>query len=207
MKFRGSIKSLAIGFFFISIGNLYAANGDLIVNGNITVGGTIKYADNSTQTTAWLPAGTIIMFGGSTAPTGWLICDGSAVSRTTYANLFSVIGTTFGTGDGSTTFNLPDFRRRVAVGAGGTGTSVLANTVGSRGGEEQHTLTIAEMPSHNHSVSSNIATFGGVGASNVYGGDWDYSTAYTSIRIGNTGGGGSHNIIQPSLIVNHIIKY
>ena len=63
------------------------------------------------------PVGSINLYAGSTAPTGWLICDGSAVSRTTYANLFSVIGTTYGTGDGSTTFNLPNLKRRFPLGA------------------------------------------------------------------------------------------
>lgn len=64
----------------------------------------------------WMPPGAVIPYAGKSAPYGWLICDGSAVSRTTYADLFEVIGTTFGSGDGSTTFNLPDLRGRVAVG-------------------------------------------------------------------------------------------
>lgn len=65
-----------------------------------------------------LPSGVIEMYGGSSAPTGWLLCDGSAVSRTTYANLYAVIGTTFGVGDGSTTFNLPDFQGAFPRGVG-----------------------------------------------------------------------------------------
>lgn len=68
------------------------------------------------------PPGTIKMHGGGSAPTGYLLCDGSAVSRTTYADLFSVIGTTFGIGDGSSTFNLPDFRGIFPRGAGTNGT-------------------------------------------------------------------------------------
>src|SRR5690242_494962 len=64
------------------------------------------------------PAGVLAMFGAASAPTGWLLCDGTAVSRATYATLFGVIGTTYGTGDGSTTFNLPDFRGRVPAGKG-----------------------------------------------------------------------------------------
>lgn len=75
------------------------------------------------------PVGTIIMYGGSTAPTGWLLCNNSAVSRTTYADLFAVIGTTFGTGDGSTTFNLPDMRGIFPRGAGTS--AKLSNAAGT----------------------------------------------------------------------------
>ena len=71
------------------------------------------YADN--------PIGSIIPYGGTTAPSGWLICNGMAVSRTTYADLFDAIGTTFGSGDGSTTFNIPDLRNRAVMGAGTNG--------------------------------------------------------------------------------------
>ena len=94
-------------------------------------------------------AGIIEMFAGSTAPTGWLICDGSAVSRTTYATLFAVVGTTYGTGDGSTTFNLPDMRGRVAVGVGnGTATEHTNHTLGEQGGREN-----AIVPYHNHTMA------------------------------------------------------
>ena len=80
-------------------------------------------------------AGMVQMFAGSTAPTGWLMCDGSAVSRTTYATLFSVIGTTWGSGDGSTTFNLPDLRGRAPVGAG-TGSGLTARSLAAKGGSQ-----------------------------------------------------------------------
>lgn len=91
-------------------------------------------------------AGSIFMFAGSTAPSGYLMCDGSAVSRTTYSNLFAAIGTRYGTGDGSTTFNLPDLSGRVAV-----GTSVL-DLLGATGGEASHALQDSEMPLHAHSL-------------------------------------------------------
>lgn len=164
------------------------ADGDLTVNGDLTVKGNLNF----------LPAGTMMMYGGSVAPTGWLIADGSAISRTTYANLFAAIGSTFGAGDGSTTFNLPDLRRRVAVGSGGSASSVLGNTVGSMGGEESHILTVNEMPSHTHTY----ATIGGSGyifrATSGYGGVIKNTEA--------TGGNTPHNIMQPSLVVNYIIK-
>lgn len=91
-------------------------------------------------------AGTIYMYAGSSAPNGFLICDGSAVSRTTYNTLFDAIGVSFGSGDGSTTFNLPNMCGRVPI---GISTSL---SVGNTGGEETHTLTADEISSHLHSV-------------------------------------------------------
>ncbi len=110
------------------------------------------------------PSGTIVAFGGSTAPAGYLPCDGAPVSRTTYSALFSAIGTTWGVGDGTTTFNVPDLRGRFPLGmgqgntaqGGGAGTNrvlgVKSNgaSSGATAGAETHLLTITEMPSHNH---------------------------------------------------------
>ena len=92
------------------------------------------------------PAGIIMPFAGTVAPQGYLLCDGSAVDRTTYATLFGVIGTTFGAGDGSTTFNLPDLGGRVPLGVSST------HLLGSTGGSETVTLTESELPAHVHVV-------------------------------------------------------
>lgn len=112
-----------------------------------------------------VPAGSVQAFAGSSAPNGWLLCDGTAVSRTTYSSLFSVVSTTFGVGNGSTTFNVPDLRGRVPMGAGTgtglnasgtgapTGTAQTARTRGAWGGEETHLLSSAEIPAHSHPVS------------------------------------------------------
>lgn len=92
--------------------------------------------------------GMISQYAGATSPNGWLICDGSAVSRTTYSSLFTAIGTTYGTGNGSTTFNLPNLKGRVVVGVDAAQTEFDA--LGETGGAKTHTLTVAEMPSHTH---------------------------------------------------------
>ena len=85
-------------------------------------------------------------FAGSTVPAGYLPCDGSAVDRTTYASLFTAIGTTYGAGDGSTTFNVPDISGRVVIGVSG------AHAMASTGGTETVTLQTANLPAHGHSV-------------------------------------------------------
>ena len=148
-----------------------------------------------------IPAGTITMFGGSSAPTGYLLCDGSAVSRTTYADLFTAIGTTYGTGDGSTTFNVPNVKGKVPVGRDSGDTSF--DTLGETGGEKTHTLTSAEMPSHRHALPtypSNSSAGGYI--------TWFNGTATGSFAPNSayTGGGGAHNNLQPYIVFNYIIK-
>lgn len=98
--------------------------------------------------------GEIKLFGGSTIPGGWLVCDGSAVSRTTYAALFSVIGTTYGSGNGSTTFNLPDFKGRMAIGVGNSGVSGDGyNSLGAKSGEITHKHTVGESITNTNQVA------------------------------------------------------
>lgn len=139
-----------------------------------------------------VPTGIVLPYGKSTAPDGWLICNGAAYSRETYADLYDVIGTTFGVGNGSTTFNVPDLRDKVAVGSGST--YALAAT----GGAATHTLTVAEMPSHRHSETgwAQVSGYTGAGTGNVCG-------TYT----GYEGGGQAHNNMQPYVSLNYIIKY
>jgi microcystin-dependent protein len=97
------------------------------------------------------PVGAVTSYAGSTAPSNWLLCDGSAISRTTYATLFSIVSTTYGVGDGSTTFNLPNLKGKIPVGLDSTQTEfdALAET----GGAKTHTLTTSEIPGHTHTTN------------------------------------------------------
>jgi microcystin-dependent protein len=106
-------------------------------------------------------AGMIQMYAGQYPPKGWLFCDGTAIGREAYPKLFAVIGTTYGEGDGSTTFNLPDFRDRFPVGAG---TTYVRN---SKGGAGTVTLTTSQIPAHTHGKSGAI-TGGITGGSHTH---------------------------------------
>ena len=116
-----------------------------------TIGGIRYQLDQQSGIT-----GEVKIWAGTTTPTGWLVCDGASVSRTTYANLFAAIGVTYGSVDG-TSFNLPNLNGRVPAGYDASQTEF--NTLGKTSGEKAHTLSIAEMPSHNHggATSSNRA--------------------------------------------------
>jgi microcystin-dependent protein len=156
------------------------------------------------------------MFAGSAAPTGWLLCDGSAVSRTGNAALFAAIGTGYGIGDGSTTFNLPDGRGRTPIGAG-QGAGLTNRALGAKAGEENHQLTTAELaahahaitdPGHNHTYTSPlnpssgwVSVGGGIGSLGYVTG-----TSVTGISVQNAGSNTPHNNMQPSLAFNFIIK-
>ncbi len=189
------------------------------------------------------PTGIISPYAGVSAPSGWLLCYGQAVSRATYATLFALIGSTYGSGDGSTTFNLPDLRGRVPAGQddmGGTSANRLTNpastiggidgdVLGGTGGSETHTLTIAQLAVHNHGVndpghahsftstgdSNSIIGNGGSGLNYPGGGTtWHYtnvtgsiSWSGTGVTTQNNGSGTAHNVVQPTVILNYIIKY
>jgi microcystin-dependent protein len=192
------------------------------INGGaaLTVDSTeLNYVDGvtssiQTQITniASVPTGSVNMWVTPTAPTGWLLCQGQAVSRTTYSALWDVFrvgGSTspFGNGDGSTTFNLPDLRGRVPMGAG-TGRNVAdsanltARTLGVKFSDaEDVTLTLAQTPSHSHEFQ--IAAGGGDGTTYFKGSSGGYSTSFYYTH----GSGQAHNNTQPSTVINFIIKF
>lgn len=191
------------------------ANGDISVSGNATFGGTI-YAKNQ--------PGIIKMYAGALPPNGWLFCDGSAVSRTTYAALFAVIGTAYGSGDGSTTFNLPDLRGRVPVGTGtGTASDATSHALGQTAGTETHTLTSGQsgLPAHTHGFTQPTITgkFGKIGANGTARDLLNSSGTTTSSgplsasggAVGAVTGGAknatsAHPNMQPYTVVNYIIS-
>lgn len=151
-----------------------------------------------------LPIGAIMPFGSNTIPENWLLCDGSAVSRTTYQYLFNTIGTTYGTGDGFTTFNLPDLRGKVVVGLDSNDTSF--DVLGETGGEKEHTLTVQEMPSHNHILTNGDNNIISEGENGTTAGITTTGQGYRKVKLATTGGGQAHNILQPYIIQNYIIK-
>lgn len=162
------------------------------------------------------PTGSITMFAGDSAPEGHLLCDGTAVSRTAYSTLFSVIGTKYGAGDGTTTFNLPNFKGRVPVGRDPAQTEF--DVLGEVGGAKTHTLTPNEMPTHSHSLPTWLwadqvsGVSGGPTWTNqaASGNRWMSTYADRSQTNPQTGSSGGlnvpHNNLQPYIVMNYIIK-
>ena len=172
-----------------------------------------------------VPIGSIQAYAGTNPPGNWLICTGQAVSRTKYQKLFDVIGTTYGEGDGSTTFNLPDLRGKVAIGQSTT------YELGASGGEATHTLSINEIPSHTHNVTAGFTMrgtdyndsamlWGGTGTTvakttgtgnqvdTVHQVNGAQQTWALTLNRDTTskGGDAAHNNMQPYLVTNYIIK-
>lgn len=180
-----------------------------------------------------VPAGAIMAFGGLSAPTGWLLCDGSAVSRATYADLFAAIGTTYGVGDGATTFNLPDLRQRFPLGKASSGTgSVLGQTGGAIDHSHSVSLATANLPAHAHTFSATTPSGGGhthqyarhfnvgraAGAedsncgsmilNNVTGnGEHTHTVSGPTSSVGSGTAATTTATNAPYLVVNHIIKH
>lgn len=140
-------------------------------------------------------AGFVYSFAGSKAPAGFLLCDGAAYSRTAYSELFDAIGIIYGAGDGSTTFNVPNYAGRVLVGSGG------GYTLGATGGEATHTLTVNEMPSHTHDVNNQNTKQYVVAGGSTYG----LITNSSGDKSGATGSDQPHNNMQPYSVCNYII--
>jgi microcystin-dependent protein len=195
----------------------------------VTAGGLRGVASQSVDTAALtnavlamlVPTGVVAPFAGATAPTGWLMCYGQVVSRSTYGALFTAVGTTYGSGDGSTTFNLPDLRGRGVFGVDSMGGSaagrvtsgnsgITGTALGAAGGDErlhQHNHAITD-PGHTHTVTHAIAVQGSGGGSgwlNGTGATVTSNSATTDITLADAGSGGSQNM-PPALMLNYIIK-
>ncbi len=175
-------------------------------------------------------AGIVVPFAGAAAPAGWLLCDGSAVSRTTYPGLFTAIGTTYGAGDGSTTFNVPDLRSRAPIGAG-QGTGLTNRPLAGQVGAETKALATADLAGHTHTGSTTApgdhahtmeqtplilwdVDRGAFGGASIF--SYDNAPNYGTAGAGNhahtftsdsTGSGSAFSLMQPSIALNFIIKY
>jgi microcystin-dependent protein len=188
-----------------------ATNGNVAIAGNTTIGGNLDVTGAITVAGGDIipiPSGVIWEYGGSTPPTGWLLCNGAAVSRTTYAALFAIIGTAYGSGDGSTTFNVPDRRDRVGIGAGSTyargATGGVVTATTSTNGSHNHTgntggttLSTAQIPSHQHTgttstIGDHVHTYIRRADSGESGTGQGFASTVPQITD-NTGAAGSHN--------------
>lgn len=172
---------------------------------------TLYYVTDEVDEYNCTPIGIIVPFGGSVAPKSWLLCDGSAVSRTTYAELFEVIGTTYGEGDGSTTFNIPNLKNKFPE---GSGTYVLGTYLSSAL-PSLPSFSTASAGAHTHTVNGSRTTGYYVPNGSYYGKD-ETSVQTTSsngshthtINVGSSSIYGKSSVVQPeAVVVNYIIKY
>jgi len=176
-----------------------------------TIAYTYNVAPNPSDTQAGLPIGTILMYGSITAPSGFLNCNGSAVSRTTYSALFSVIGTTFGSGNGTTTFNVPDTTNNTVRGG------YTALNIGVTAGADNYLLDITALPPHSHGVQANGSNFTGGGTISslqpnpsavgnyVDGAIRSPNTTTVVTAVGGTPS--NYNVVNRYITIPSIIKY
>jgi microcystin-dependent protein len=160
-----------------------------------------------------LPIGSMVPYPSDTIPDNWLLCDGQAVNRTTYSLLFAVLGISHGSGDGSTTFNLPNIKGKTIVGRDSADTDF--DVLGENRGSKTQTLSVANLPAHNHNFASST---GKQVITGTPGGYTDAVNDYLAVSVGITAGsdnrlqigfigsGTAHNNIQPSIVENYIIK-
>ena len=154
--------------------------------GNLTLSGLLTDGDGGSA----VPPGAILPYGGATAPTGYALCDDTAKSRTDFAALFAIIGTTYGAGNGTTTFNLPDLRDRIPLGKGTNNSTLGAETTGA-------------------SASAVVATASGSASLTLSTGTFATSakdSSTSSAVTGVTAGGHTHNLTLPVQVMNYIIK-
>ena len=166
--------------------------------------------------------GQVIMFGGNFAPAGWATCSGQLLPISEYETLFNLIGTTFG-GDGQSTFGLPDLQGRIPI-HNGQGSGLSNYVLGQAAGTETVTLTIQQIPAHNHLIgvpstpanqsvpagntilANENSNAPGCGNAFTYAAAGSAQTAMVSTSIANTGSSQSHNNIQPVMAVTYIIS-
>lgn len=230
-------KALQLNSLSAALSGASNSNKVQVINGNIwfTNGGgvPVQITDGNSiisnviiPASPLMPSGTVLDFAGGTAPVGFLLCDGSPVSRTTYSNLFAAIGTIWGAGNGTTTFNVPDFSGKTSIGTGTYTDPVTGSVTRSIGqgqpatpggvstlGAESHVLTTTQMPSHTHTQAAHSHDYLQVGIAGIRGSGGGSpenptvgQTGVAQPAISYTGGGLSHNNMQPSLVLTKMIK-
>ena len=188
-------------------------DGNTVMKGGLTLGTALSIANGGTGATTAAAArknlgvagyeemaGEIKMWAGNKIPDGWLLCDGSEISKTKYPKLYAAIGNLWGTPNSSSNFKLPNLNGKVPVGYNSSDTDF--DTVGKMGGEKTHTLTVDEIPSHRHQQYGPYST--GKGSSSAY--TQANNRATTRVKTDYKGGGGAHNNLQPYAVVKYIIR-
>ena len=237
MNDDGTMKQVSLSDLITYLTANLAITSAMITDGTIATAdiadGQITQAKLASSVTL-IPSGVILPFAGDVAPTDYLLCYGQTLNRSQYADLYAAIGETYGAGDGSTTFVLPDLRGRVIAGQddmGGNSANRLTNqtggldgdALGATGGAETHTLSTAQIPNHSHFMVNNrnvanrsdsdpsTTNYLDRGAQQNPEGDEKYllrfhSTVADRGLTSSTGGDGAHNNVQPTMILNYIIK-
>lgn len=191
-------------------------DGTLNVDGAVTMHSTLLLAASPSLTLQaatkgyadeLMPIGTILDYSSDVVPNfRWALANGQAISRVTYATLFGLVSTFYGVGDGVTTFNIPDLRRRTTIGLGGAGTGTIGATIGSVGGEENHTLITSEIPVHHHMNKYSHTATAVTPAGDVRMTLGNAAGGLTVDNGSDAGSGAAHNNIQPSFVANKIIR-
>ncbi len=193
---------------FTTAGDIMFRNSTVPTRLGIGTNGQLLATNSGATAPEWvdapsgLPSGAVTVFAGSSAPTGYLLCDGSTVSRSTYADLYAIVGHTYGADPGGGNFILPDLRGNIPVGKD----SGTFTPLGDTGGEETHQLSEAELAAHTHDISSYTGSSGTEGANVKSGFDSNGSYKTSTAKATSTGSGTAHQNLQPYLVMNYIIK-
>lgn len=162
-----------------------------------------KDGDWEALPSGFVPSGSITAYAGTVAPAGYFLCDGQAISRTTYADLFAVLGTAYGVGDGSTTFNVPNLKGRVIVAADSTQTEF--DTLGETGGAKTVTLNESQMPSHTHSFTG-VFNPTNTGATLAFTANLEAEESTFNTVTNSKGSSAAHENMPPYFVLHYLIK-
>lgn len=193
----------AVGYFPVSKHSGYLDHSWFDLSEDFTFTGEVNLATSTMFGVqgGLMPAGSITAYATTTAPEGWLACDGSEISSTTFSALFDVIGYSYGGSPGGD-FNLPNLNGRNIIGYGSATTTI--DTMGETGGQDVHVLSIAELPAHTHTIAYNNNDGGSSSGTNLQSTSVSDNAAKTSSSVGS---GTAHNVLDPFIVLRYIIKY